>query len=608
MNNERKMPNKIYANQREWIRDFNDTYRPEFTKELFERDNYEVIDCLKKVALSCQRNLYFIIQVKGFRVIENYDEIQKILYDREQAIINRNKNKKQDNPYDFINLKDSDIMLLQIDYYIGVRDGIGGPITEDDSFTVTIAVPRIVDKYYFRIRGNMYQAIYQIVDASTYNNTSSSSKNQSITMKTMFMPIRIYRNSYKTIDANGNSLKFTTYRSRIFSKNVPLVLYFLARYGLAGTLDYLGIKNVISISELYFENQYSENEYHFVAGKYHITVPKYIFDNDLVVQSVCMSIHEKLAVDDTNPLPKQYNKYTIWDREYWLIGLSGRFTTMISPEKGLSVLDSLEATYDSITKETLRLPDEDREDVYSILRWILREFNALRLKNNVDLTTKKYRRGGYMAVPYATKLSKGVYRANDTKKVTCTEIRRYLDVEPMFLLDYIAKDKLVSYCNNVNDNDGVTALKYSYKGAQGIEKKPPDVYRRIHVSHMGKVDPDTSSASDPGMTGIICPMAKVDNGTFVTNVTEPNSWEENFNELIQEYRALKGTKELILFQKEMNIIDETAAEIAKQNIDSQIATVETAIGLCSQVEQTTEEDIAVLLTPDGGVIIFDDEK
>ena len=576
---------KIYSNFKEWIHDFNDINRPHFTQELFDRDNYEIVECLKKVALSCQRDMYFTIKVEDFRLIENYEEIYKILYDKEQSKIDRNKNKKQENLFDYIDLKDSDIMLLQIDYYIAIKTGIGGSVVESDRFTVTIAVPRIVDKYYFRIKGNIYQAIYQIVDASTYNNTASSSKNQSITMKTMFMPIRVYRKSYKSEDANGNPYKFTIYNSRIFSKNVPLVMYFLAKFGLEGTFDYLGIRGMINISKLYFEPEH-DDDYHFVAGEYHITVPKYIFDNDLVVQAVTMTIHERLMVDASN---KQFSKLNIWDRAYWLLALAGKFTSVLTEEKGLCVLDSLEATYDILTKETLLLPDKDKADIYGVLRWILREFNALRLKDNVDLTTKKYRRGAYMAVPYATKLSRGIYLANDQKKITCQDIRRYIDVPPFFLLDYIVKDRLVTYRNNVNDNDGVTCLKYSYKGAQGIEKKPPDAYRRIQPSHMGKVDPDTSSASDPGMTGIICPMAKVKNGTFVSDETEPNNWEQNFNELIQEYRVLKGRRELIRFQKDVDLIGDLEADIAGQNIESKMAMVETAIGLCNDVEEAPDE-------------------
>ena len=67
--------NSFYPNQAAWIRHFNETHRPQFNRSLYDRDNYEVVDALKKVALSCQRDLNYIIKVEEFRVIEDYKEI-----------------------------------------------------------------------------------------------------------------------------------------------------------------------------------------------------------------------------------------------------------------------------------------------------------------------------------------------------------------------------------------------------------------------------------------------------------------------------------------------------------------------------------------------------
>src|SRR5690606_15929828 len=98
-------------------------YREQFNPILFNRDDYEVIEALKKVILSCQRDKYFTIRVENFRVVEDYDEIIEILYNHEQEKIDRNKNnaKKSDNPYQYIDLKNTDMMLLIIDYYIAVN-------------------------------------------------------------------------------------------------------------------------------------------------------------------------------------------------------------------------------------------------------------------------------------------------------------------------------------------------------------------------------------------------------------------------------------------------------------------------------------------------------
>ena len=53
----------IITNQAEWIRKFNDETREHFNPDLFKRDNYELIDALKDVIYSCQRDKYFTIRV-----------------------------------------------------------------------------------------------------------------------------------------------------------------------------------------------------------------------------------------------------------------------------------------------------------------------------------------------------------------------------------------------------------------------------------------------------------------------------------------------------------------------------------------------------------------
>ena len=96
------------------------------------------------------------------------------------------KNKNKENEYNYINLKDSEVKLLIVNYFIQLKD-------KSEKLSVIIAVPKFVDKYYFKLYGNVYSPLYQIVDGSTYNNSTSNSKEHSVTLKTMFMPIRIYR-------------------------------------------------------------------------------------------------------------------------------------------------------------------------------------------------------------------------------------------------------------------------------------------------------------------------------------------------------------------------------------------------------------------------------
>jgi len=254
-----------------------------FNPDLFTRTNEDIIQHLKNVILSCQREGSFTIKVESFEVIEDYEQIIKILHDYEEST--KSKNKKRDNPYDFIDLKDSDVNLLVVHYYIAIRG-------EEDRVTVFIAVPRIVDKYYFRIAGNIYSAMYQIVDGSTYNNSTSNAKSQSITLKTMFMPTRIYKTGYTMKTTEKETKKLVFYLSRIFNKNVGGMKYILAKYGLYGTYDFLNIHCIrITAEDPQNPDWYTFAKQRDKEGDLFVSAPKYLFDNEPMIQSlVCTFI------------------------------------------------------------------------------------------------------------------------------------------------------------------------------------------------------------------------------------------------------------------------------------------------------------------------------
>ena len=97
--------------QKEFLAKISKEDRIKFNPVLFERSDQDIIEELKKVILSCQRqNKYFTIKVTGFKVVDNYAEINDILYKYyENASRNKSKMKKRDNQYAYINLNESDI-------------------------------------------------------------------------------------------------------------------------------------------------------------------------------------------------------------------------------------------------------------------------------------------------------------------------------------------------------------------------------------------------------------------------------------------------------------------------------------------------------------------
>lgn len=547
--------------QSKFMYDYNDKYREKFNPELFNRSDDDIIEELKKIILSCQRNKFFTIRVESFKVIEDYKQINDILYDYVESSINKNKPKKKDNIYDFINLKDSDIKLLVVRYFIKIKD-------EQEFINVLIAVPRIVDKFYFRLSGNVYSAMYQIVDASTYNNTTSNSKKHSITLKTMFMPIRLYRNY--TGDNNTNkhlltttkeSVKCTYYMSNIFSKSLPTAKYLLAKFGLNGALHFMHMSGAIIITDKDPNND-TLYTFHKYEGIY-VSSPKCVFDNDNVVQSFVYTIVAK-------SMSKSTKFEDLFNPTFWADSLGNHFNNG-GVEKGLSILDSLECVYDITTKTSIHLPAEAKADIYCILKWMMGEFSNLKIKNNLDISTKRIRCAEYIASLYAMKLSTGIYRVSDQgKKANLVSIRKAIMTRPTELLGSISKCQLVNYRNMVNDTDSLTALKYTYKGIAGIGEKGnnsvPSIYRSVDLSHLGRVDPDSSSATDPGITGTLCPLGTLHDMSF-SEFEEPNSWDVGFAKIMTDYKALVGLKEVLYFKKQLNMDTDNQSDQVEDSVE-----------------------------------------
>ena len=554
---------------------FNDQHREKFNDFWFTRNDDDIIEGMKQVILSCERDKYFIIKVIGFEVIKDYEEIQKILYNYYSM---KTKNgKKVSNEYDYITLRDSDIMLLKVRYYIKLNipeskiriDPKTGELEKSEGeLEVLIILPIYVNKYYFRILGNYYNPIFQIVDGSTYNNSTSNSKVQSITLKTQFMPIKVYKESYDIMDIVDCTVhRCVLFTSYIFNKKTDSIKFILGRYGLYGAEEMLELNGIYTSKG--DASPMDPNVFYNFTDPHHkiiVSVIKRLFDKDNVTQSFVYTILKSVK--------KLENFDDIYDPRYWnrILGADFQSATL---DKGIPVLDSFESIYDIGTKQSIKLPPEDKEDSYCILRWMMREFSFLKARDNMDISTKHPRQADeYLPAIYAMKISRGLYRISDKgKNVTFKDVVRVLDTPPNYILKNINAANLVDYVDLVNDNDAELAISYTYKGISGLGDQGsgtavPIVYRFVHPSQLGRVDLDASSSSDPGLSGLICPMAKINNGSF-TDYKEPNGWKQFYLEIMSELRSLYGMQQAIDLKKRCGLsYDYVKEDMVRETIES----------------------------------------
>ena len=532
------MGDKKFISQAKWIHDFNDEFRPKFNEKLFERNDQDIVDEVSKVILSCQKDKYFTLKVLSIETIRNYEDIYNTLRNHYES--KKKKGDKRPNPYDYISIRKSEIILLKVTYFIqknGIErmkiNGVDMDVQNPSrTLEVLIELPKVVDKYYFYLQGNYYNAVYQIVDGSTYNNsTTNSSKNDNVTLKTLFMSVRIYRMFRDLVDVNTKEKIHTIlYTSIIFKNHVNVMYYHLAKFGLYATFK------LFHIYGIRFSNQpvNDPNCYCFKKHNIYVVVDKVAFQEP-VIQSMVVTLLDGIFKDATIA--------SLCSWEYWLVvlGIAYKHPTV---DKGLFVLDSLESIYDINTKEKLHLPEEAKKDIYMVLKWLVCNFSDLRAKDNTDVSIKRVRIAEYIAHTYAMKLTRGIHRISDLgKKVKLKQIVAAVYTQPQFIISkIILMSNLIAYMDAVNDNDATQVLKWTYKGISGLGEdggKIQPVYRFVDPSHLGILDLDTSGASDPGMTGMLCPMTEIHDGSF-TNYQEPNGWDEKVEESRKEYLKAKG--------------------------------------------------------------------
>ncbi|MDD3121896.1 MAG: hypothetical protein PHC62_00105 [Candidatus Izemoplasmatales bacterium] len=537
--------------QAQFIRQMNEKTREKFNDSLFERTDQDTINEIEKVVRSCERNnKYYTIKVHDFYTIRDYDEIYHRMKTHELNRIKSNNQKIRneiEDRYDTIQLKDSDIFLIVVVYHLRINtiDELTGKYPEK-YLEVLIQVPKIVDKYYIRVFGNHYLAIYQIVDGSTYNNSQSTSKHPNVTLKTMFMATRIYRyaDTIRPLKSCGSvePISILYYDSRIFGKQVPVMKYLLAKYGYTDATTKLKIQTILI-------NDYDIENPDYLTFKRHnvfVSVPKYIFANDVATQSMVYTIFHSIEKSTTSA--------EMHTQDFWLRSLGANFNSD-TVEKGLEILDSLECIYDISTKESIHLPEEDKQDIFHVFIWIVREFPNLRGKDNLDLSTKRIRLPEYQSAIYGMKIARNIIRTgNIGKSIQITDLEKAVYTQPDFLIKKITKDSLINYRNSVNDLDSMNAIKWTYKGVSGLGdgSSIPDSYRKVDKSYIGRLDMDAAPSTDPGMSGTLCPLADIQNHSF-SEFSEPNNWREETEQMMQDYMSLRGLKELITFQKELDM-------------------------------------------------------
>ena len=219
------------------------------------------------------------------------------------------------------------------------------------------------------------------------------------------------------------------------------------------------------------------------------------------------------------------------DIDYWLRKLGGFFVKNPSNKKSKaeSIIISLERLVDDSTKKILRINDKDKEDTYTIVRWMLRYFDDLYHMDNMDLANKRIRLYEYQLYPLRYYLAKHIFRVLNSSTKTINILKRILSgigTSPMFLVRNMVNNELLRYYNSSNDiNLFGSCLRYTFRGPQSISKTVAVEQRDVHPSYVGRKSLVASSAGDPGTSGTLTPFVKEYNYYFTEKSELPGTEE-----------------------------------------------------------------------------------
>jgi hypothetical protein len=392
--------------------------------------------------------------------------------------------------------------------------------------------------------------MYQIVDASTYNNTSMGTvKIPAVTMKSAFSKTVIHKMEKRITAVDKTVYKCNSFVCDIFANKICAEKFILCKYGLNRTMNFLGLHEIYLMKmKTEFTDEELDQFYFFKTENPDIMIrcPKFLFANEMY-QSMCYTLSKCASKDHT--LEEMYTE------KYWLESQGAELKTK-TETKGRSFRESFEVSIDINTYNHFRLPPDQKESSYCILRWILQNFNPLCMKDNCNLATKRVRFGEYIAIHYARKLAYSIRRiANLTSKVNMKKLKQVVQIKHSYLIDQLkSKCTLINYNNAVNDDDCILGLSYSFKGITGIgENKAsavPTKYKLVNPSHLGRVDMTDSSNSDPGMSGTLIPYLKLDDG-YMSDFQEPCKGGDDLNKLYEEYKRMNNIVEVSLAKRMM---------------------------------------------------------
>jgi hypothetical protein len=459
----------------------------------------------------------------------------------------RTKNKKDLTKY--MLMKDSRYGELILEFDINCKG-------ESKKISKRILVPKADDNGYYLIKGKKYFLLYQLVDNSTY----TTKKN--LTLKSL-MPVSIKRDIKTFSDIEGKEYTAPTYVIYVFRKEVDILLFYFVKYGMEKTLKFFSVDKLIKFVEKPDKN--STEIYFQINSKIFLEVNRNFFLEHQYVQSIVFML--------LSTMNNRVGFGSLEDKIFWIEKIGSLFSTnqYNYHEKGTNTMTFFDRMLDETTRRILKIDNEHKRNIYTIVRWLIQNFNELKNKDNLDLDNKRLRCNEFVASLLTKEFSAKLNRIISLgSKVTIDRIEEIFKFSGDILLTQLFRSNLLRYDDIVNDMNFWNWFRFTLRGPNSVGNRNQNnisvKMRGMHPSYLGRVDIAVIGNSEPGLSSIVTPFCET-TGLFFSDKEEPQAFKEWFDYNILKYREQIENKTFIIIPpEEKENLERFASEIKEKFI------------------------------------------
>ena len=484
-----------------------------------------VVDCFSSI-----HDVLDTIHFVESKFIIDVDKMELSSYERTRS------KKQADKKQKFVHVEQSRVGELIMKFHVS-DEFEGSPIELDYTIKEMIPIPDEHGK--LLLKGVSYTPQYQLTETSTYVTSSN------LVMKSL-MPIRVKKVPLEIRTDVGDLYNVHSFHAYMMDEFVNIFLYYFAKMGVNDTIEYFNVGHYVTVvSTKLIEDLGKHPQAIYIECNKNILIEA---DKDAffaseyirnIVGTIVETIQPRTTFDELE------------DRDGWITKIGATKKTAKKEahyELGKRYQTLFTRMQDKSSRETLRTTLHNKDNIYNIIRWICQNYEALRMKDNLDILYKRLRCNQYIGFSVNLIISEHIKKFVNTTAITkdavITKYKNFFSFKGNEVISKIHTSSLMKYDDLVNDMNFFQKFKVTMKGPNSLGNKNSRNIaarqRALHPSHIGILGLDTCSASDPGITNYINPLCETDGLFFKGAPPEP---EDAFYNLMVELGVISSNPE-----------------------------------------------------------------